>query len=797
MSEVGETFVRVRASTTGFKQEAEGSVAAAGRDLGKTFAKAFAVYGIAETIKSVVQAATSHQAAFVVLEQTVKNAGAANTLYGQSIEKLIEKEARLKGFHDEDLASAFQRLVSVTHDSQKAFEDLGKAEDLARFRHIDVAQAALALAKAEQGSASSLQRYGIAAVKVTTAQDDLKRRHDELIASGAKLDDSQKQIYESALKVVVAQDKQASAAATLEKVNQRVGGSAAAFAKTSEGQFERLGVDLHQLKVSIGTELLPVLTQGAEDLGHLIQEVQTFGAPLKTVVDHLGGMTHALEALGAAIVAGKLVGGLTATAAAETAVGTEAAVSASRVEKLRVGLTGLAGKTFVATLVLDLIPKSSAGQSALDQMGLGFLGKLPVLGGLDTQAANLGQGAASLIRGSDTAGDSAIRDQLTKAQQQKDRLTQEWEKVVAQIDAAPFDQAGKGTSGAAVGAAAHAGDTIGTALMSGLADTIRQDHQAVDAVKQQLADTVRQGALSVDAAVTAAKQNLTQIGDTLAGQVGQILDTRLAAEVDRLHHGALAESISALQSGLDKRQTAEQRQSLTDALTTARKGLATAKESIFTPSHPTKAQTAEIAAFLSPAQKAVQQAQQALRDFDTQQTIAHRQKLLAHHVDVLTKTETTEKTSTQRRIDALTDALNKGQLTVANFNGEVADLLLKDHATYANAGKVLGTAFADGFRAQVVGLGQQAAAIIGGPHRAGSGLDVSVTKPLDAVAAAAQATRAAQLAETKAQTQLQHDQTALLRKIANEKKASNFTTSLQHNPGDQTKKTKALVGVTG
>lgn len=797
MSEVGETFVRVRASTTGFKQEAEGQVAAAGRDLGKIFAKAFAVYGIAETIKSVVDAATAHQAAFTVLERTVKNAGAENELYGQSIETLLEKEARLKGFHDEDLASAFQRLVSVTHDSEKAFQDLGIAEDLARFRHIDIAQAALALSKAEQGSASSLQRYGIVAVKVTTETDQLRLAHDRAAAAGAKFTEQQKEAYAAALKAAAAADKQSSAVATLAEVQQRVGGSAQTFAKTSEGQFERLGVDLHQLKVAIGTELLPVLTQGTEDLGHLIGEVQKFGAPLNDVIGHLGGMAHVLEAVGTAIIAGKLVGGLTATATAETAVGDQAEAAATKVGTLSSRLTGLAGKTFVATLILDIIPKSSKGQSVLDQMGLGFLGRIPILGGIDTQAANLGAFTAEQIKGSDTAGNAAIFAQLTAAGHAKAVLTQQWQKVLKEIDSVPFDSAkGETGKGAAVGAATQAGAAIAAALLKGLADTVRADHQALDAVKQQLQDTITQGAQAVDQAVQSAKQNLTQIGDTLAGQVGQILDARLAAEVDRLHHGALAESISGLQSGLTHRQTTEQRQNLTDAVTAAKKNLATARESIFTPANATKSQRAEIDAFLAPSLKAVQQAQQALRDFETQQVITHRQKTLAGQEAHLTKTEAAEKTSTQRRIDNLTDAFNKGQVTIASFNRDVADLLLKDHATYASAGKALGTAFADGFRAEATGLGKQAAAIVGGPHRPGSGLEPTITNPLDAVVAATKATAAADLQVQNQHTQLLKDIAKATKAAAGQKAATDFTNSLSHNPGDANRRAKQLVGAT-
>lgn len=264
---VGEVFVRVRPDSSGFQREASGPIAAAGSALGKAFVAAFAVGGAAKTIESIVHAATEHQAAFAVLDQTTKNAGASNDLFGQSIESLLEKEARLKGFSDEELASGFQRLVAVTHDSAKAFKDLGAVEDLARFRHIDLATAALAVSKAEQGSVTALQRYGIVVPQVTAATDRLKLAHDQAVAAGAKLTETQKEEYKQALLTAAAQDKQARTVAALALIQQRAGGSAAVFANTASGQFERLQQDFHQFEVAVGAGLLSSLAGAAEGLG--------------------------------------------------------------------------------------------------------------------------------------------------------------------------------------------------------------------------------------------------------------------------------------------------------------------------------------------------------------------------------------------------------------------------------------------------------------------------------------------------------------------------------------------------
>lgn len=288
MTSVGEVFVRVRPDASGFQREATGPIVGAGNALGKAFLAAFAIGGSAKTIESVVKAATEHQAAFAVLDQTTKDAGAANDLYGQSLESLLEKEARLKGFTDEELASGFQRLVSVTHDSKQAFTDLGAAEDLARFRHIDLATAALAVSKAEQGSVTALQRYGIVVPQVTTAQDALTLARQRAVAEGAKFTEAQKEAYDQALVAAKAQDSQARSTEALALIQQRAGGAATVFAQTTAGQFARLQQDFHQFEVAVGTGLLSSLSSAAEGLGAFFTQAENSGR-VRSDIDQLTG----------------------------------------------------------------------------------------------------------------------------------------------------------------------------------------------------------------------------------------------------------------------------------------------------------------------------------------------------------------------------------------------------------------------------------------------------------------------------------------------------------------------------
>ncbi len=302
--------------------------------MGKVFAAAFAAVGVAEIVKSTVKAAIDQQAAFAILDRTVRNAGASTDIAGQSIQALLENESRLKGFSTIDLAAGFTRLVSVTHDSPAAFADLQKAEDLARFSGQSLETGVLALSKVLQGSTTALQRQGIIVPKVTEAQDALKLSHDRLLATGYKLTEQDKEAYAQALLNAKAVDTQATETRALAEIQQRTGGAAATFANTSAGQFARLGQDIASFKVAVGTDLLPLLTGAAEGLGGFLQKasqspavmhevstaahdistgfhdvedvIKTVGPFLIHVADDFGGVTKSVELLSAALVISKL-----------------------------------------------------------------------------------------------------------------------------------------------------------------------------------------------------------------------------------------------------------------------------------------------------------------------------------------------------------------------------------------------------------------------------------------------------------------------------------------------------------
>ena len=352
------------------------------------FLGAFAVAGIADLVKKAVQATVSSQATFAALNETVKNAGAANSLYGQSIDSLINKEAALKGFSSTDLAQSFQQLVSVTKNSAEAYKLLGDAQDLARSRGTSLQTSALAVARAYEGTATSLSRYGIIVPKVTTAEASVKLSHDALVASGAKLTESYKQQYDASLTAAKAQDKTATGLAAIAAIEQRFGGLAGTYAHTAAGEWDRLKVDVSAFAVSIGTPLLGGLARVAEGLGSFITDltksgsvgreaanaehdladafdvakaaVETVGPPLLAVVDHLGGVVRVTELLGGLFVANKIGAWLAGIGAGEATVATGTTAAAAATTELTAALvantaalTGNAAAAGAATTIYD------------------------------------------------------------------------------------------------------------------------------------------------------------------------------------------------------------------------------------------------------------------------------------------------------------------------------------------------------------------------------------------------------------------------------------------------------------
>lgn len=203
---------------------------------------------------------------------------------------MLRSQAVEFGFNVAELAQGFTRIQVGTQNTAKTIKLLSLAEDVARARHLGLAQAGVILAKASQGNDTSLRRLGIIIPKVTEHVDALRAAHDKAAAAGATFSKSQKLVYENAIANATAQDKEATKTRLIAEIQKRFGGQAAEFAKTAQGAFARFHESVNEFEVALGTALLPGLTKAALASAHFFKGL----ADNKGVASAAGETAHAL-----------------------------------------------------------------------------------------------------------------------------------------------------------------------------------------------------------------------------------------------------------------------------------------------------------------------------------------------------------------------------------------------------------------------------------------------------------------------------------------------------------------------
>lgn len=185
---------------------------------------ALAATGAAFAIgKEGVEAAIADQAAQVKLATTLKNTTKATDAQIASTEEYINQTQLATGVVDDDLRPSLDRLVRSTKDVKRAQELQALALDVSAGTGKDLQSVTEAIAKAYDGSFTSLKRLGIPL--------------DENIIKTKDFDAAQKVL-----------------ATTFE-------GQSAAAAATAEGGMRRFQIVIDEAKESIGEALLPTLEE--------------------------------------------------------------------------------------------------------------------------------------------------------------------------------------------------------------------------------------------------------------------------------------------------------------------------------------------------------------------------------------------------------------------------------------------------------------------------------------------------------------------------------------------------------
>lgn len=195
--------------------------------------------------------------------------------------------------------------------------------------------------------------------------------------------------------------------------------------------------------------------------------------------------------------------------------------------------------------------------------------------------------------------------------------------------------------------------------------------RALSDANRDLADAIRQGAVDIRNAVNQAGSNLFSIGSSLSDAIDQFLDAK------------------------DKTESA----------------------------------------LTGPQAKEAERLRNLIASGQAGPDLARRAQALASELEqgqiVEQKSVEDQKKKSRRQIADLVAEFNRGTLSIAGFNKRLAGILAADGFTYRDAGKALGLAFTDGFRAQLSGLKKQAQAIVAGGRFPGIGaLAPQIISPL-------------------------------------------------------------------
>lgn len=252
---------RADKSIDGIDTRTSRASAAVGRLRGSMMSFTPSVLGGAGFVYAAQQAVAAASEAQNVLGQTsvaLEAAGLSWEQWAGRIEQAISRQSRAFAFDDEALLRTFQTFVRQTGDVEEALRRNALAADVARARYIDLEQAAQIVNKASLGQSGALRRLGI----------DV--------------------------------DKNASATELLTELQRQFGGAAEKAANDAALAQDRLRIATENLYESLGTLLLPAVSEGATILADAAQQAERLADGLGRVGSvQIGGGVSVGGAFGA------------------------------------------------------------------------------------------------------------------------------------------------------------------------------------------------------------------------------------------------------------------------------------------------------------------------------------------------------------------------------------------------------------------------------------------------------------------------------------------------------------------
>jgi hypothetical protein len=208
------------------------------------------------------------------LEQSLSNVG---TTFEAQKEQIDKADAAMEkfGFTNANTQDALAYLTTALKSPQKAFADLGLAADLAKFKNVDLASAALAVARAQEGNLRPLKQLGIdlavtsgSAKSVAAAQANVATQtqklttflhaHNNAMSTSSKYHLTYQQMVD---KLTASQkklkDAQSAGTNIMIGLSKAIHGQAQKSAETFDGKLEALKAQTEDVGKNIGLWLIP------------------------------------------------------------------------------------------------------------------------------------------------------------------------------------------------------------------------------------------------------------------------------------------------------------------------------------------------------------------------------------------------------------------------------------------------------------------------------------------------------------------------------------------------------------
>jgi hypothetical protein len=238
--------------------------------------------GLAVGIEQSVKAAMAGQVSQAALDQALKNTHQSVKAMTPALEA-AETASRKLGFADDDTRAALAKLETATGDTKKAVVDLGLAEDIARFKHVDLDAASKMLTSTLAGNSRAAKQLGLIIIPVTEHMDALKAKYKDLGTAIPVAEAAQARFL----------DKQATGVKTLQDVTDKVHGQAQAFTDTPAGGMAQFHAQVQHIEESLGTLLLPAVKAVATGLANLTAVVSGHKTAFEVAAAAVGALAAA------------------------------------------------------------------------------------------------------------------------------------------------------------------------------------------------------------------------------------------------------------------------------------------------------------------------------------------------------------------------------------------------------------------------------------------------------------------------------------------------------------------------